>query len=329
MEERKDLATKLLDYLVNDLKGSKPIHEIRYRSLFSQICEILDNDALKSKEIQKIVDIVSQQEISELRKKKNAFDYGAIWASTIMYDLIYYEIRSQPKSNFGIVPKEIDQLINKLSHEMFEINGQVSPMTRKDDNARTEISPLSNEQFNELFRICSEYIYYIRENFRGNHIDCEFEEYLMLDVLFQDTNVMCIWFDEVNLATWKTAFDFGAVWAATQLIWHFEKEMEYKEEIKQTTKWINQKNILSILDKICNNKFITDLEIIDWYVKEYNDLTKFEVRQILIELKIKNVVTYFKNFYKINEQEYERNDTCIISSAWEDIVREMIEQQKK
>lgn len=328
MEERKDLSTRVLDYLVNDLKGSKLIHEIHYRSLFNEICEILDNEVPKSKKIQRIVDIVSQQEINELRKKKNAFDYGTVWASTIMYDLIYSEIRSQPKSNFGIIPTETDQLIKKICDEMFEINGQLLPVKRK-ENARTEISPLSNEQFNALFKICSEYIHYIRENFRGNHIDCEFENYWGLNHIFSDTNVMYSWFDEVSLATWKTAFDFGAVWAASQLMWHFEKVLEYKREIKQTTKWINQKSILIILDKICNNKFITDLEIIDWYEKEYNDLTRYEVKQLLIELKRRNVVEYLKGFYKVNEQEYERNDTCIIGRKWEDIVREMIEQQKK
>ena len=352
MEERKDLSTRVLDYLVNDLKGSKPIHEMHYRSLFSQICEILDNDAPKSKEIQKIVDIVSQQEITEMRKKKNALDYGAIWASTIMYNLIYSEIYNQPKSDFGTVPKETDQLIKKICDEMFEINGQISPMTRRNENARTEISPLSNEQFNALFNMISEYIHYIREEFRGNHIDCEFDNYLMLDVLFQDTNVMLIWFDEVSLATWKTAFDFGAVWTATQLIWHFQKEMEYKEEIKQIKEWINQKSILNILDKICNNKFITDLEIIDWYVKEYNDLTRYEVRKLLTKLKSANVIMYFKNTYeipevveersesiivneiwednvKIGEKAYEMNDTCTMNRKWEDVVQEMIEQQKK
>lgn len=197
----KDVTVKKINEVIKNLQEGKQNSESQYKFLSRKCCEALTGEDSQSKlpilPLGVEVDHVYFQGSpagSEMRKKPNSFDYGVAWGTIRMFYSIAYMV--QNISEEGMEP---------LRNEHYEFIEQLIENLRGD----APIKPITYRQYRDIFGwlsriICGE----------GEEGDEKSFSYIALKV--NDLVVTNHFTYNIELPR-KIAFDYGALWGATQM----------------------------------------------------------------------------------------------------------------
>ena len=194
-------TAKQVKEIIKNLREGTPIKEEQHKFLFRKCGEAITGEDSQSK-----LDIIplgveldhdyllSSPAGADMRKKPNSFDYGATWATIRMFYSISYMV--QNISEYGMEP---------LRTEHYEFINQLI----EDFKGNAPIKTIKYRQYRDIFGWLSRII--CGEGEEGDEKSFTFIALKVNDLV--TTNHFTY-----NLE-WpkKTAFDYGALWAATQM----------------------------------------------------------------------------------------------------------------
>lgn len=207
----KEDTAQHVNKIIKNLKEGNPISESQYKFLFRKCCEAITGEDSQCKldilPLSVLVDHVYFQGSptgSEMRKKPNSFDYGVAWGTIRMFFSISYMV--QNISEEGMDP---------LRSEHYEFINQLVENFRGDKHIK---QPITYRQYKDIFGWLSRII--CGEGEEGDEKTFSFIALKVNDLVM--TNHFTY---NIELPR-KISFDYGALWAVTQM------KMRYHQMIR-------------------------------------------------------------------------------------------------